>query len=160
MEKEKYARLWNLPAFMSLGEEEIKSSGYVVDTLEAAIWCFLNTNNYKDCVLKAVNLGEDTDTVGAVAGGLAGLYYGMEAIPKEWIGILSKKEWIMELIEKQWEKRQKGIHKKEGDDYRVSASFAEMLQNKDFYNILEELIDFGISRYKENFSMKYQVTIV
>ena len=50
--------------------------------------------------------------------------------------------------------------KKEGDDYRVSASFTEMLQNKDFYNILEELIDFEISRYKENFSMKYQVTIV
>ena len=83
-----------------LGEENIKSSGYVVDTLEAAIWCFLNTDNYKDCVLKAVNLGEDTDTVGAVAGGLAGLYYGIEAIPEEWIEVLPKKEWITELIEK------------------------------------------------------------
>lgn len=99
-EKEKYARLWNTPAFASLGEENIKSSGYVVDTLEAAIWCFLNTDNYKDCVLKAVNLGEDTDTIGAVAGGLSGLYYGIEAIPEEWIEVLPKKEWITELIEK------------------------------------------------------------
>ena len=100
VEKEKYARLWNVPAFISLGEDDIKSSGYVVDTLEAAIWCFLNTDNYKDCVLKAVNLGEDTDTVGAVAGGLAGLYYGMEAIPEDWIDLLPKKDWIVELIEK------------------------------------------------------------
>ena len=99
-EKEKYARLWNVPAFISLGEDDIKCSGYVLDTLEAAIWCFLNTDNYKNCVLKAVNLGEDTDTVGAVAGGLAGLYYGMEAIPEDWINLLPKKDWIVELIEK------------------------------------------------------------
>ena len=50
--------------------------------------------------MKAVNLGEDTDTVGAVAGGLAGVYYGMEEIPKEWIYLLPEKEWIVELIEK------------------------------------------------------------
>jgi ADP-ribosylglycohydrolase len=99
-EKEKYGRLWNVPVFANLVEDEIRSSGYIVDTLEAAIWCFLNTDNYKDCVLKAVNLGEDTDTVGAVAGGLAGLHYGMETIPEEWIDLLPKKEWIMELIEK------------------------------------------------------------
>lgn len=72
----------------------------MVDTLEAALWCFLNTENYRDCVLKAVNLGDDTDTVGAVAGGLAGLYYGMDHIPKEWIEMIPKKEWIMELAEK------------------------------------------------------------
>ena len=89
-----------MAAFQQLDENEIKSSGYVVDTLEAAIWCFMNTDTYKDCVLKAVNLGEDTDTVAAVAGGLAGLYYGIEAIPQEWMNILPKKEWIDELIEK------------------------------------------------------------
>ena len=99
-EKEKYGRLWDVAAFQQLDENEIKSSGYVVDTLEAAIWCFMNTDTYKDCVLKAVNLGEDTDTVAAVAGGLAGLYYGIEAIPQEWMNILPKKEWIDELIEK------------------------------------------------------------
>ena len=93
----KYTRLWNLDTFKNLDEEAIKSTGYVVDTLEAAIWCFLNTDSYKECVLKAVNLGDDTDTVGAVAGGLAGLYYGLEAIPAEWIELLPKKEWIIEL---------------------------------------------------------------
>ena len=96
----KYDRLWNLEAFQELDEDAIKSSGYVVDTLEAAVWCFLNTDNYKDCVLKAVNLGEDTDTVGAVAGGLAGLYYGLEEIPEEWLNFLPKKEWIIELASK------------------------------------------------------------
>lgn len=84
-----------------LTEEQLKAStGYVVDTLEAAIWCFLNTDSYKDCVLKAVNLGDDTDTVGVVAGGLAGLYYGITEIPAEWIELLPKKEWIIELTKK------------------------------------------------------------
>jgi ADP-ribosylglycohydrolase len=50
--------------------------------------------------LKAVNLGDDTDTVGAVVGGLAGLYYGIDGIPKEWVDIIPKKEWIMELATK------------------------------------------------------------
>lgn len=95
-----YDRMWDLEKFRELNEDDIKSSGYVVDTLEAAVWCFLNTDNYKDCVLKAVNLGEDTDTVGAVAGGLGGLYYGLEEIPEEWIKLLPKKEWIIELASK------------------------------------------------------------
>ena len=85
-------------ALRDLKENDIRSSGYVVDTLEAAIWCFLNTENYKACVLKAVNLGDDTDTVGAVAGGLAGLYYGLEDIPEVWVEILPKREWIIETI--------------------------------------------------------------
>lgn len=92
-----YARLWDVDAFAVLKENEIRSSGYVVDTLEAAIWCFLQTDNYKDCVLKAVNLGEDTDTVGAVAGGLAGAFYGLDAIPEDWIKVLPKLEWICSL---------------------------------------------------------------
>lgn len=88
----KYERLWDLDKFKSMDEVDIKSTGYVVDTLEAAIWCFLNTDSYKECVLKAVNLGDDTDTVGTVAGGVAGLYYGLEEIPAEWIELLPKKE--------------------------------------------------------------------
>ena len=79
--------------------EKIKSSGYVVDTLEAAVWCLLNTNNYKDCVLKAVNLGGDTDTVAAVAGGLAGLRYGYDNISKEWLATIAKREYIEDLCE-------------------------------------------------------------
>ena len=96
-EKKHFARLWDVEAFKNLEEDEIKSSGYVVHTLEAAMWCFLNTENYKDCVLKAVNLGHDTDTTAAVAGGLAGLWYGLEDIPADWIDILPKKDWIITL---------------------------------------------------------------
>lgn len=83
--------------FSETSRENIKSSGYVVDTLEAAIWCLLRTKNYKDCVLMAVNLGEDTDTVAAVAGGLAGLYYGYDSIPKEWLSVIVKSDYIESL---------------------------------------------------------------
>lgn len=96
----KYSRLKDMRAFAALPEDEIKSGGYVVNTLEAAMWCFLNTDNFADCVLKAVNLGNDTDTTAAVAGSIAGAYYGMEGIPTEWLNCLAKKEWIAELIEK------------------------------------------------------------
>lgn len=75
-------------------EDEIKSSGYVVDTIEAAIWCVATTDNYRDCVLKAVNLGSDTDTVAAVAGGLAGIIYGTRGIPEKWLDTLCNKELI------------------------------------------------------------------
>lgn len=68
----------------TLPEEEIRSNGFVIDTLEAAFWCFMTTDNYKDAVLKAVNLGDDTDTTGAVTGALAGLAYGLDSIPQEW----------------------------------------------------------------------------
>ncbi len=86
--------------FDKLDEKMIKSSGYVVDTLEASIWCLLNSKTYKECVLKAVNLGEDTDTVAAVAGGLAGLYYGYDNIPDEWITAIIKREYIESICNK------------------------------------------------------------
>ena len=79
-----FSRILN-KKFKNTLKKDIKSSGYVVDTLEAAIWCFINTNNYEECVLTAVNLGDDTDTVAAIAGSLAGLYYGKNAIPTKWI---------------------------------------------------------------------------
>ena len=75
-------------------EHEILSTGYVVHTLEAALWSWLTTDNYKDCILKAVNLGGDTDTICAIAGGLAGIQYGYESIPKEWVDNIVKKEMI------------------------------------------------------------------
>lgn len=82
-----------------LTRDDIKSTGYVVDTLEAALWCLYHTNNYRDCVLTAVNLGGDTDTIAAVAGGLAGLLYGCSSngIPEEWINQIVRKEWIDQL---------------------------------------------------------------
>lgn len=81
-------------------QEEIQSDGYVVHTLEAAIWCLGNSNSFSDAVLKAVNLGDDTDTVGAITGTLAGMYYKMDDIPKEWLEKITRKEDIDELIEK------------------------------------------------------------
>lgn len=86
--------------FARLPEDEIKSSGYVVDTLEAAIWSLLNTDNYRDCVLKAVNLGEDTDTVAAVAGGIAGIFYGLAGIPQEWLRQLAGRDYIGKILQR------------------------------------------------------------
>ena len=82
-----------------VGEDEIKSGGYVVHTLEAVIWCLLTTNSFSECVLKAVNLGDDTDTVAAIAGGLAGALYGYEDIPNEWKCNLIKFEEIEKMCE-------------------------------------------------------------
>jgi ADP-ribosyl-[dinitrogen reductase] hydrolase len=79
---------------------QISSSGYVLHTLEASIWCLLTTNSYHDCVLKAVNLGGDTDTTGCVAGGLAGVLYGLTAVPKNWLNILARKNDVKLLFEK------------------------------------------------------------
>jgi ADP-ribosyl-[dinitrogen reductase] hydrolase len=76
---------------------EIKSSGYVVHTLEAALWCLLTHDTYAATVLAAVNLGDDTDTTGAVAGGLAGLAYGEADIPAEWLGVLARRADIEAL---------------------------------------------------------------
>lgn len=75
-------------------EESIRSSGYVLDTFAAAFWCLANTSSYAECVLKAVNLGDDTDTTGAVAGALAGIVYGIDGIPKEWLSALRGRDVI------------------------------------------------------------------
>ncbi len=75
-------------------ESRIQSSGYVLHTLQAALWCILTTSSYEECVCKAVNLGEDTDTTAAVAGGLAGLWYGVEGIPSGWLRQTAKCDQI------------------------------------------------------------------
>ena len=95
--RETYARLWTFCADDLPPRDEIKSSGYVVDTLEAVVWCLLSTDNYRDAVLTAVNLGSDTDTVAAITGGLAGLAYGLDAIPKEWLDTLKKRDDIEKI---------------------------------------------------------------
>ena len=97
-ELEAFSRLADLENFRKRPENEIKSSGYVIDTLETAVWCLITTDSFSDAVLKAVNLGDDTDTIGAVTEGLAGLYYGYNAIPAEWIQALQKLDWIEKLL--------------------------------------------------------------
>ena len=81
--KNKFKRIFS-NSFSILPKESIVSSGYVIETLESAVWCFMNGENYKSCVLKAVNLGGDTDTIAALSGGLAGVYYGFSDIPNQW----------------------------------------------------------------------------
>lgn len=91
---EYYSSMPEFKRLKNLKGLEIKSTGYVVDTLEAALWAFLTTDNYRDCVLNAVNLGGDTDTIAAIAGGLAGVKYGFDAIPADWVSKLANKELI------------------------------------------------------------------
>lgn len=90
------------PAFSQTPSSRIKSSGYVADTLIAALWCFTGTASYSECVLKAVNLGDDTDTVAAVAGGLAGIRYGFAGIPQAWFEGLRGKD-IIETVCTRWD---------------------------------------------------------
>ncbi len=78
----------------------IHSDGYVVSTIEASLWCLTNHNDFRSTVLAAVNLGDDADTTGAVTGGMAGLHYGFNAIPKEWISTLARHDDVMALAER------------------------------------------------------------
>jgi ADP-ribosyl-[dinitrogen reductase] hydrolase len=80
-------------------EAEIDSTGFVIDALEAALWSFYNTDTYAEGLLKAVNLGGDADTVGAIYGQLAGAYYGLEAIPIEWVHGLALNEEIRTICD-------------------------------------------------------------
>lgn len=79
---------------LGVPRDEIRSSGFVCDTHRAALWCLVNTRSYAECVLAAVNLGDDTDTTAAIAGGLAGIVYGIESIPSNWMDTLLGKDII------------------------------------------------------------------
>lgn len=81
----------------ALKYEELKSGGYVIESLESSLWCFLNGKNYKEVVFSAINLGEDTDTTAAIAGGLAGIYYGEAGIPSSWIDAIARKDDVINL---------------------------------------------------------------
>lgn len=81
----------------NLNIDEIHSSGYVVDTLEASLWVILNTDSYEDAIIQAINLGDDTDTTGAVVGSIAGIIYGYDQIPNEWLIKLAKRDYLEDL---------------------------------------------------------------
>ena len=93
-----YNRCRRIHSLKETPEKDIFSGGYVVASFTAALWCLLNTDSYRDCVLQAVNLGFDTDTTAAITGGLAGLYYGYHDIPEEWLQKIARREWIEGLI--------------------------------------------------------------
>lgn len=89
--------------------DEISSTGYVVDSIEAALWAFFNTDTFEDGAILAVNLGDDTDTVGAIYGGLAGAYYGFDAIPEQWRRDLRRKDLVDEVVQKLLLHREKAM---------------------------------------------------
>lgn len=84
-------------------EDEIAGSGYVVRSLEAASWCFWQTDNFREAVLRAANLGDDADTTAAVCGQLAGALYGESGIPRSWLDRLAMSGEIRELADRLWE---------------------------------------------------------
>lgn len=91
-----YSRILN-EAIGGFSEKSIESTPYVVHSLEAALWSVMRSKNYRDTVLQAINLGGDTDTIGALAGGLAGIKYGTKQIPEDWLSILARKDDIIDL---------------------------------------------------------------
>ncbi len=93
-ERPAWHRLAQIEAYK---EGDIKSSGYTVHTLEAAAWSFLTTESYEEAVIRAANLGDDTDTVAAVCGAIAGAYYGYAAIPGKWRDNLQDETRIREI---------------------------------------------------------------
>jgi ADP-ribosyl-[dinitrogen reductase] hydrolase len=86
-------------AYRSKSVEQIKGSGYVVESLEAALWCFHTTDSFRDAILAAANLGQDADTTAAVCGQIAGAFYGEEGIPAEWRERLAQRELIGSLAD-------------------------------------------------------------
>jgi len=95
-----YTRLFQLDEFAQEAEDTIKSTGYVVDSLEAAVWSLITTDTVEECLLKAVNLGGDSDTIGAIAGGLAVLFYGYDSVPEDWRKQIIKETEIIALCDK------------------------------------------------------------
>jgi ADP-ribosyl-[dinitrogen reductase] hydrolase len=91
-----YSRILN-DFIGGFNEQTIESTPYVVHSLEAALWSVMRHNDYRETVLKAVNLGGDADTIGALAGGLAGILYGTKQIPEEWLALLARKDDIINL---------------------------------------------------------------
>jgi len=87
-------------SFKRLNPPDIRASGYVLKTIEAALWAFYNSDTFEEGCLKVVNLGEDADTSGAVYGQLAGAYYGAQDIPSKWLSKLAHKDLIVEMADK------------------------------------------------------------
>jgi ADP-ribosyl-[dinitrogen reductase] hydrolase len=90
LELRAYSRIANAERLQKLAREEVTGSGYVVESLESSLWCLLNSANFMEAVLKAVNLGNDADTTAAITGALAGIRYGFKSVPMEWVLALAR----------------------------------------------------------------------
>ena len=77
---------------------DINSSGYIVDTLEASFWCLLTNSSYENTIIEAINLGQDTDTIACICGSMAGIIYGMNSFPSRWLDKLQKKEYLLDMF--------------------------------------------------------------
>lgn len=89
--------------YRSKPQSQVRGSGYVVASLEAALWCFDITASFEDAILRATNLGDDADTTAAVCGQIAGAYYGEHGIPESWRGRVAKRDLILDLADRLWE---------------------------------------------------------
>jgi ADP-ribosyl-[dinitrogen reductase] hydrolase len=91
--------------YRSKPESAIRGSGYVIHSLEAALWCFWQTASFSEAVLRAANLGDDADTTAAVCGQVAGAHYGASGIPPHWLARLALGQTITTLADRLWHPR-------------------------------------------------------
>lgn len=96
--KDRFAPYKKLSAWTSVREDSVRSTGYVVDSLEAALWAFFSTDSFEAGAVRAVNLGDDADTIGAIYGGVAGTFYGFEGIPVRWLSGMKRKDLIEGVV--------------------------------------------------------------
>jgi ADP-ribosyl-[dinitrogen reductase] hydrolase len=92
--------------FLNKSYAQIKGSGYVIESLEAALWCFYQTSSFEDAILSSANLGDDADTTAAICGQIAGAYYGVDSIPENWLKKLAWGDYIVDVAHKLYEKSQ------------------------------------------------------
>jgi ADP-ribosyl-[dinitrogen reductase] hydrolase len=95
--RQRLDRYKSIDSWVQQPENNIRSTGYVIDTFEAALWAFFTTATFEEGAIRAVNLGHDADTVGAVYGGLAGAYYGFETIPARWMQAMRNKDLLQRV---------------------------------------------------------------
>ena len=80
--------------------DQINPRGYIVDTLESAMWIFMNADTIREAIIASTNIGGDTDTIGAIVGSMAGIYYGFDSIPSNWLEKLQRKDYLIELVDR------------------------------------------------------------
>lgn len=92
--------------FLNKSYAQIKGSGYVIESLEAALWCFHQASSFEEAILLSANLGDDADTTAAICGQIAGAFYGLDSIPEHWLKKLAWREYILETAQKLYIKSQ------------------------------------------------------